>query len=118
MVRLKAIKSSTKWYVYLISIPYGSIKSFDGSFGYDVWSLFQFLMVRLKAYRILMHCVVTAFQFLMVRLKAKEQSTLQSLVTFQFLMVRLKETNSRCLKANTHISIPYGSIKRQRNRKR
>ena len=71
MVRLKVRRACLQKTGWRISIPYGSIKSWGiGEFkNWKTW-VFQFLMVRLKAYRILMHCVVTAFQFLMVRLKA------------------------------------------------
>jgi len=56
-------------------------------------TLFQFLMVRLKAaepQRI--EELKRAFQFLMVRLKGRNGVNLNFFIAFQFLMVRLKVT--------------------------
>ena len=75
----------------IVSIPYGSIKrNIPLSFEKEP-QLFQFLMVRLKAY--ILNQVQKSgrkFQFLMVRLKEDRINKSLAAIRFQFLMVRLK----------------------------
>ena len=100
---------------YLISIPYGSIKSQLAVSIVSVSVLFQFLMVRLKGvFHLRGDCGAWPFQFLMVRLKALLLITLATFLRFQFLMVRLKGLIVLFCLERTSISIPYGSIKRYR----
>ena len=50
----------------------------------------------------------------MVRLKVLAEACIPPVPIFQFLMVRLKEVQRYIGRESTRISIPYGSIKRQK----
>ena len=56
------------------------------------------------------------FQFLMVRLKDIHRTNVRQIRIFQFLMVRLKGCAGTGRRYRHGISIPYGSIKRCRER--
>ena len=69
-------------------------------------------MVRLKVSNHPSALVRTIFQFLVVRLKAGQgRNDLLSKLVFQFLVVRLKEWQKNNIRTGRHISIPCGSIK-------
>ncbi len=93
-----SIRSSTaegKGNRYQVSIPYGSIRS-SGAAGAAQAQLRQ-------------------FQFLMVRLEVAGLNPYGDFTTFQFLMVRLEGKPGRiCAGTVVLVSIPYGSIRRNR----
>ena len=74
-----------------VSIPYGSIKSCRTSSSSRRVTVFQFLMVRLKAAASTTGVIIHSW--------------------FQFLMVRLKGNTANKLQVLWRVSIPYGSIK-------
>ena len=80
------------------------------------WTLFQFLLVQLKAVSCTRYPVSRQFQFLLVQLKAKSCWKYSAYISlFQFLLVQLKVQKKEFRLLKDFISIPTGSIKRSQS---
>ena len=80
-------------FFFLVSIPYGTIKSYTSRTKASNLCEFQFHMVRLKDKTLSNDLYNVQFQFHMVRLKDTWEYLRRTPVSFQFHMVRLKELN-------------------------
>ena len=118
MVRLKALYHKYSLSATCISIPYGAIKS-----------IYKCIIANRRARISIPYGAIKShppncqfpetitFQFLMVRLKVKSLKNIKKLMKFQFLMVRLKGYFYHKWTSLNRISIPYGAIKRNVERR-
>ena len=94
--------------LFIISIPFSTIKSAWSSYLMDLYNKFQFHLVRLKVSSVL-HIIIHLhqFQFHLVRLKDNKARQLAYRLIFQFHLVRLKGSGIR--QRNIH-GIHFNSI--------
>ena len=115
LVRLKAYDSCSEACCRLISIPFSTIKSAMPRYYRTKFFKFQFHLVRLKVGKDFSLCTTKIFQFHLVRLKVTFNIPSGATRRFQFHLVRLKDLQSEMPWNYQSISIPFSTIKSQKN---